>query len=286
MACEGRGLPQRVARHRRLSSRVATAPRAESTRVDGSGRAAPPRGAGPPAWRLLCAPGMRTRNNPRRELPPADATLEDVEVSLLFCDVVRSTELTRRLGDRGAYRVIQTFHDVVLRACAPLAGEELELRGDGVLLAFASPQHALACAVDIQRHLLEVPLARRVSARIGLHTGPALRVADGYFGSNVILSARVADEAAPGEILVSAAMLQRLAGIDLSVDAGRWVALKGIPEPALVFSLRWRSSRALVVEPRCPSAAHEALLLALARTHESNANGEEASCMLARRSAV
>jgi adenylate cyclase len=229
---------------------------------------------------------MQTRDNSRRNLRQTDATPEDVEVTLLFCDVVRSTELTRRLGDRGAYRVIRSFHDVVLRACAPLAGEELELRGDGVLLAFASPQHALACAVDIQRHLLEVPQARRVSVRIGLHSGPALRIADGYFGTNVILSARVAEEAAPGEILVSAAMLPRLAELDLSVDAGRWVSLKGIPEPSLVFSLRWRSSRAPVVEPRCPSAAHEALLLALARTRESNANGEEASCMLAGRSAV
>ncbi len=239
-----------------------------------------------PARLLLFTAGMTTRNNSRRDLRQADATLEDVEVTLLFCDVVRSTELTRRLGDRGAYRVIQSFHDVVLRACAPLAGEELELRGDGVLLAFANPRHALACAVDIQRRLLEMSQARRVSARIGLHSGPALRVADGYFGTNVILSARVAEQAAPGEILVSAALLQRLPGIDLSVDAGRWVSLKGIPEASLVFPLRWRSNRAPVIEPRCPSATHEALLLALAHTSESHAGELEASCMLARRSAV
>jgi adenylate cyclase len=229
---------------------------------------------------------MRTRDDPRRELQPADTTPEDVEVTLLFCDVVRSTELTRRLGDRSAYSVIRSFHDVVLRAAAPFDGEELELRGDGVLLAFEDPRGGVACAVDIQRRLVELPRAQRVNVRIGLHTGPALRVSDGYFGGNVIFSARVAAQAAPGEILVSAAIIQRLLGSELSVDAGRWVSLKGIPEPTLVFSLHWRSMRPPVIEPRCPSPAHEALLLALDRVPGSDPYAEQASCILSQRSAV
>ena len=207
-------------------------------------------------------------------------------MALLFCDVVRSTELTRRLGDRGAYGVIQCFHTLVLRAAGAFRGEELELRGDGVLLAFESPAHAADCAVEIQRSLLELPEGRRVSVRIGVHTGPVLRTADGYFGSNVILSARVAEEAAPGEILASAALVRSLADRDLGVSAGRWVSLKGIPEPNLVFSLPWRPKRAALAEPPCPSLAHEALLLTLGRVRESFPNQDEASCMLGWRSAV
>jgi adenylate cyclase len=229
---------------------------------------------------------MQTRQSPRHDLRPTDGTPEDVEVTLLFCDVVRSTELTRRLGDRGAYRVIRSFHDVVLRAAAPLDGRELELRGDGVLLAFDGPRQAIDCAVEIQRRLLEVPQSRRVSARIGVHTGPALRITTGYFGSNVILSARVAEQAAPGEILVSATLVQRLADPELCVDAGRWVSLKGIPEPSLVFSLPWRPARTSPPEPACPSPAHEALLLTLDRVREGRTSDEDASCMLSRRSAV
>jgi adenylate cyclase len=230
---------------------------------------------------------MSAREPSHHEEPePAEVVPEDVEVSLLFCDVVRSTELTRRLGDRGAYRVIQDFHNLVLRAAGPFNGQELELRGDGVLLAFGGPQHAVDCAVEIQRGLQKVPVGRRVSARIGVHTGRALRVESGYFGSNVILSARVAEEAAPGEVLVSAAIVQRLAANPPPVDAGRWVALKGIPEANLVFSLRWRSRKAPRVGPQCSSAAHAAMLHTLGRASEPRVTEDEASCMLAERGGV
>jgi class 3 adenylate cyclase len=227
--------------------------------------------------------GMRSQNSIEG---PGEAVPREVDVTLLFCDVVRSTELTRRLGDRGAYRVIRSFHDTVLRAAAPCGGEQLELRGDGVLLAFDDPRPALGCAIEIQQRLLEAQRSRRVNVRIGLHAGSALRIETGYFGTNVILSARIAAAAAPGEILASAALVQRLSDAPLAIDAGRWVSLKGIPEPSLVFALPWRSSQAPVAEPPCPSLAHEALLVAVDRARESDPNDEEASCMLGRRSAV
>jgi class 3 adenylate cyclase len=230
---------------------------------------------------------MKTQRHPRRlESRPPESAPEEVEVALLFCDVVRSTELTRRLGDRGAYGVIQCFHSLVLRAAAAFGGQELELRGDGVLLAFESPPDAADCAIEIQRGLLELPQGRRVSVRIGVHTGPVLRIASGYFGSNVILSARVAEEAAPGEILASAALVRLLADRNLGFGAGRWVSLKGIPEPNLVFSLPWGPKRASLAEPPCPSPALEALLLTLGRVRESLSNQDEASCMLGQRNAV
>ena len=230
---------------------------------------------GPSARRLRCGPGMKT---------PDPSAAEDVEVSLLFCDVVRSTELTRRLGDRGAYRVIHDFHSLVLQATAAFDGRELELRGDGVLLAFDSPLSAVDCAVEIQRGLLKGPVGQRVSARIGVHTGKALRVEAGYFGSNVILSARVAEQAAPGEILISAAVAQHLADHDLPVAAGRWVSLKGIPEANLVFPLRWRPKRATAAKPPCASA--DPARPASRRTGESMVTHDDPSCMLGQRGAV
>jgi adenylate cyclase len=213
-------------------------------------------------------------------------TIREVYVTLLFCDVVRSTELTRRLGDRGAYHAIRSFHQLVLRAATPLGADELERRGDGVLLAFQAPEQAVAAAIEIQRRLCELPDDRAVSARIGIHHGPALRVDYGYFGSSVILSARVAEEAAPGEILVSASLVRRLAGSSpLAVDAGRWVSLKGVPEPNLVFPLSWRAQARVCIEPDCPSPAHEALLLTLDRVRLRDGS-EEDSGMLPRSNAV
>src|SRR5262245_63303625 len=118
---------------------------------------------------------MRSEDSTERtELASGEALAREVDVPLLFCDLVRSTELTRRLGDRGAYRVIRGFHDTVLRAAAPCGGEELELRGDGVLLAFERPRAALACAIEIQQRLLEAPRGARINVRIGIHSGTAL----------------------------------------------------------------------------------------------------------------
>jgi class 3 adenylate cyclase len=223
---------------------------------------------------------------PRRLARRTEETLpEEVTVALLFCDVVRSTELTHRLGDCGAYRVIRSFHSTVLRAASAHHGEELELRGDGVLLAFAGAAEAAACALAIQRGLLELPRELRVNVRIGVHVGSVLRIATGYFGTNVILSARIAEEAAPGEILVSSALAQALHRESHDFGAGRWVELEGIPEPNLVFSLPWRPE-APEPEPSSLSPAVMALLLTLDRVRESRPTPEEASCMLAQRSAV
>jgi class 3 adenylate cyclase len=232
------------------------------------------------AWRLLPNVHMPIHRRNRRQESETPEAPHEKYVTLLFCDVVRSTELSRRLGDRAAYDVIRSFHEVVLRASAPLDGEELERRGDGVLLAFESPEHAVESAIEIQRRLLQSPQVRGVSVRIGVHHGPALRVAYGYFGGTVILSARIAEEAAPGEILVSAALVRRLVDRKLAVEAGRWVSLKGIPEPSLVFPLSWWSSVSARSEPPCPSPAQEALLLTLDRMRESRTKHGEASCML------
>jgi class 3 adenylate cyclase len=207
----------------------------------------------------------------------------EVEVTLLFCDVVRSTELTRRLGDRGAYRVIRSFHDMVSAACAQRDGERLELRGDGVLLGFEKPQQAVACALEIQRRLAAGAREPRLHVRIGIHTGRALRIPGGYFGANVILAARVAEAAAPGEILVSVELAQCLSGSGIGLEAGRWASLKGIPEPSLVFALPESAAAEAPAEPAITAGALAALRSAL--QGEADHGGEEVSCMLAGRSA-
>jgi class 3 adenylate cyclase len=155
-----------------------------------------------------------------------------------------------------------------------------------MLLAFADPLHAVEAALEIQRRVLALPADRSISVRIGVHHGPALRVPYGYFGGTVILSARIAEEAGPGEILASSALLRRIAGCKHTVGAGRWVSLKGIPEPNLVFSLLWRAHEAAPAEPPCPSPAHEALVVTLDRMRESGTSAEGGSCILDRRSAV
>lgn len=224
--------------------------------------------------------------HPRYELSDNPVEPRETDVTLLFCDVVRSTELTRTLGDRGAYRVIRHFHDVVVRASRPFDGEQIELRGDGILLAFRDPRSALSCAVEIETNLFALPDGLRITVRIGIHAGPALRTHDGYFGVNVILSSRIAAEAAPGEILVSDAIVQRVADSHFAFDAGRWVSLKGVPAQSLVFAVPWQPIAQVLPNPNPTSVTHDAVVRALDRSCEPADEAQLASCILEREVAV
>lgn len=174
--------------------------------------------------------------------PGKTSRLPVVDVTLLFADVVGSTELTNQLGDRRAYSLIRRFCTVVRDATLAANGEALELRGDGALLVFAEPRAALACAVQIQRACAET---HELAVRMGLHCGQALRLERGYFGQALILAARVADEARPGEILISSQLRERLDASDAScVGAGRSLVVKGLPEPIETFPIDWRADAA------------------------------------------
>ncbi len=123
-------------------------------------------------------------------------------------------------------------------------GREVELRGDGFLLAFPSARSAALCAVSLQRcfaaHNAKEP-AQPIRVRIGLHTGEALRDAEKFFGKTVIQAFRIADLAKGEEVLTSALTKELLASAgDLRFDAGREVELKGLSGPHRVYTLEWR----------------------------------------------
>jgi serine/threonine protein kinase/class 3 adenylate cyclase len=167
----------------------------------------------------------------------------DGTVTLMFSDMEGFTVMTERLGDREAYRVIQDHNRIVREQLRAHGGHELELQGDGFLLAFASPLSGLRCAVAIQRafaaHSAEHP-DEPIRVRIGLHTGEAIKDRDKFFGRTVILAARIAAQATGGEILVSAALketTQTASGIRFG--AAREVELKGIAEPQRIHGVVW-----------------------------------------------
>jgi class 3 adenylate cyclase len=177
----------------------------------------------------------------RPDLTPHAAP--DGTVTLMFSDMEGFTEMTHRLGDLAAREVIRRHNTIVRQSCAANGGYEVELQGDGFLLAFGSARAGLQCAMAIQRafandaqHHPEQP----IRVRIGLHTGEALRDADKFFGRTVILAARIAAQADGGEILASSLLkeLTESAG-DLRFGALREVALKGFPEPHRVYPVEW-----------------------------------------------
>ncbi len=167
----------------------------------------------------------------------------DGTVTLMFSDMEGFTDMTQRLGDLAAREVIRRHNGIVRKELAAHGGYEVELQGDGFLLAFGSARAGLHCAIAIQRAFEED--ARQnpeepIRVRIGLHTGEVLRDADKFFGRTVILAARIAAKAVGGEILVSTLLKQITESVgDLRFGPSREVELKGFPEPERVFQIDW-----------------------------------------------
>ena len=160
------------------------------------------------------------------------AAAADGTVTIVFSDMEGFTAMTQRLGDAAAHKVIKAHNRIVREAVRQHRGQEVELQGDGFLLAFPQAAAALRCTSAIQRDCERY--SRRnpdtpIRVRIGVHSGTPIQEGDRFFGITVILAARIAAQARGGETLVSEAVHQQFAGgREFSFDAGRSAELKGL----------------------------------------------------------
>lgn len=155
---------------------------------------------------------------------------------LLFTDVVGSTRLVEAIGD-AAWSDLSAWLDQLLRgAFAEHGGEEVDHAGDGFFVAFAEARAAAACGVAIQRSLAEHRRRHGFApdVRIGIHATEAARSGRGYRGRGVHLAARIAAQAAAGEVLAS---LETAEAAGLAAGPPRRLRLKGIAEPVDVVAL-------------------------------------------------
>jgi adenylate cyclase len=148
------------------------------------------------------------------------------KVVILFSDIEESTALNERIGDRAFVRLIGSHDRMIRRHVNNHSGHVVKSQGDGFMIAFAQPEEAVRCGVDVQRALRKRPNGIRV--RIGIHMGKSVRRGDDLFGRNVAMAARVASEADGGEILVSEVVRDAVSEIDdITFDGGRDADLKG-----------------------------------------------------------
>lgn len=144
--------------------------------------------------------------------------------TVLFTDIVGSTERATDLGDRRWRELLRAHHASVRTELRRHHGHEIATAGDGFLAVFDSPAHALVCAGAIRGAVAELGLA----VRCGLHMGEVVREDGDVGGIAVHIGARIAALAAPGEILVSGTVRDAEAGSDFGFeDRGRH-ALKGV----------------------------------------------------------
>jgi class 3 adenylate cyclase len=158
---------------------------------------------------------------------------ERVLTTVLFTDIVGSTERASRLGDTAWRELLARHHAVVRRVLAQFRGQELDTAGDGFFASFDGPARAVRAAAAIRDSLHELEL----EIRAGLHTGEC-EVSDGKVaGIAVSIGARISTLAAPGEVLVSSTVKDLVAGSGLRFDDRGEHSLKGVPDMWRVYAL-------------------------------------------------
>ncbi|MGH2376538.1 MAG: ATP-binding protein, partial [bacterium] len=126
-------------------------------------------------------------------------------VTFLFTDIEGSTDLIERLGDTGYAQMLAEHQRLLRAAFGAQGGREIQVHGEGFLVAFQSARSAVRSAVAAQRALSGYPWPEGASprVRIALHTGEALSAAEGYVGLDVHRAARICSVAWGGQILLS-----------------------------------------------------------------------------------
>jgi pimeloyl-ACP methyl ester carboxylesterase len=151
--------------------------------------------------------------------------LDRVLATVLFSDIVGSTELAAELGDRRWRSLLEQHNALVRRELLRFRGRELGTAGDGFLATFDGPARAVVCAVAIR----DAARALGLQIRFGLHTGELELEGTEIRGIAVHTGARVAAKAGPGEVLTSSTVRDLVAGSGLEFEDRGSHTLKGVP---------------------------------------------------------
>ena len=167
-------------------------------------------------------------------------------VSILFTDLEGSTELLNSLGDEENHEVIRKHNAIIREQISNHSGIEVKNMGDGFMVVFSSVRRAVTCAADIQRSLgqyTEDNPDRPLRVRIGINVGEAIKEEEDFFGTAVVLAARIMGKAIGGQILVSD-LFRRMAGTASGYkysDQG-WTQLKEFSDEEHLYEVDWRES--------------------------------------------
>lgn len=156
-----------------------------------------------------------------RSPPESDRVLATV----LFTDIVGSTQRAAELGDREWTDLLGRHHRVVRRHLQRFRGRDVDTAGDGFLATFDGPARAIKCAVAIGEEIRGLGM----EIRAGLHTGEVELVGSDVRGIAVHIGARVAALAGPGEVLVSNTVRDLVAGSGIDFEDRGSHTLKGVP---------------------------------------------------------
>lgn len=162
------------------------------------------------------------------------AETDRVLATVLFTDIVGSTERAAQLGDRRWRELLSSHHALVRKELARFRGREIDTAGDGFLATFDGPARAIRCALAIS----DVVRQLGIEVRAGLHTGECEVMGEKLGGIAVHIGARVAAMAKPGEVLASSTVKDLVAGSGIEFEDRGMHSLKGIPGEWHLFAVR------------------------------------------------
>jgi class 3 adenylate cyclase len=164
------------------------------------------------------------------ELQPGQA--RRLLATVLFTDIVGSTERAQATGDRRWRELLDAHDEAARRLVAQESGRRIKSTGDGVLAVFDGPGRAIRCAVALRKELEGLG----IEIRAGIHTGELDVTDDDVGGIAVHIAARIMATAGPGEILVSRTVHDLVTGSGIALEDRGTHTLKGLSDPWQLFA--------------------------------------------------
>ena len=169
-----------------------------------------------------------------------DGNIDSAVRTILFTDIVGSTDLTEHYGDIIAMTIIRKHNEIVRESLQKNVGREIKHTGDGIMASFASPSKAVRAALEIQESLKayrqqnpNVPL----NVRIGLNAGEPVTEGGDFFGIAVQLSKRICDLAISNQVYISEIVKSLCMGRNFQFSALGAFDLKGISQPTNIYEV-------------------------------------------------
>ena len=149
-----------------------------------------------------------------------------VLATILFCDIVHSTDLVSELGDRRWHDLLDASYAMIRRQLDRFGGREINTTGDGLFATFDGPARAIRCGQAIRDGARQLS----IDVRVGLHTGEVETMGDDIGGLAVHIGERVCASAGPGEVLASRTVVDLVAGSGITFSDRGERELKGVPD--------------------------------------------------------
>jgi DNA-binding NarL/FixJ family response regulator len=164
---------------------------------------------------------------------PSGSGTDRILATVMFSDIVSSTERAAAIGDRRWREVLDRHDELVRRQIGEHGGREIKTTGDGFLALFDGPARAIRCATSIREELRAVG----IEVRIGLHSGEVELRGNDVGGIAVSIGARVAASGSADDVVVSSTVRDLVAGSGIEFDDWGERSLKGVPDTWRLFAV-------------------------------------------------